>query len=445
MNLHEYMDTLRQQIRCKQARTLVEGEIISHIEDQKAEYEAAGMSAGEAEREAVRQMGDPVQTGMELDRLHRPKIPVAMLMMVIFLTVMGAVMQWIIFLQDGGGGVEFPLRKVLLYNLAGLAVMAAVLFWDYTLIGKYTIAVYIGFLVICVSGSVGLVSFSIRYNLTALFVPVFAGIVYRFRRRGMKGVLESMGLLVLAGTVLIVTGMVSVPGFLQTGFCCLCILTVSILKGWSGGKKAGQMALLWLLPVLTLAAVLLDSLVLGGIFISLPEYQTARLKALLTPKPYESGSGYTMMAARRSVSGFTMAGNRSVPEGTLPGLQNDYIVTSLFSYFGIFMGSLVLLILLSFLLKAFHISLIQKNRAGCLIGFGCGLCMTLRAVSYVAMNFGIGPAMQGHMPFLSYGLSGTLVNAVLTGLILSVFRFTDTAPEPGRWPAESRRTKLMNE
>lgn len=76
MDVSEYIETVTEQIRCKRARVPVAKELQDHLEDQIRDYRAEGMTAQEAETEAVRQMGDAVKTGMELDRLHRPRIEI---------------------------------------------------------------------------------------------------------------------------------------------------------------------------------------------------------------------------------------------------------------------------------------------------------------------------------------------------------------------------------
>ena len=72
--MEEYLKTLLEQIRCKKARNVVEEEIRGHLEEQIEEYQMAGMDPKEAEKAAVLDMGDPVQTGISLDGIHRPRI-----------------------------------------------------------------------------------------------------------------------------------------------------------------------------------------------------------------------------------------------------------------------------------------------------------------------------------------------------------------------------------
>ena len=57
MNRTEYLKSLTEQIRNKNAKTLVLEEITAHIEDQKQAYLLDGMGEDEAEEMAVKEMG----------------------------------------------------------------------------------------------------------------------------------------------------------------------------------------------------------------------------------------------------------------------------------------------------------------------------------------------------------------------------------------------------
>ena len=74
MERHEFLEILTEQIRTKRARPFIAKEIEEHIEDQKMDFMAEGMTDLEAEEAAVREMGDPVEAGVALDRIHRPRM-----------------------------------------------------------------------------------------------------------------------------------------------------------------------------------------------------------------------------------------------------------------------------------------------------------------------------------------------------------------------------------
>lgn len=96
MNMLEYLDTLTSQIRCKKARPAVREEIKSHMEDQIDAYIRNGMSPQSAQTEALRQMGDPVDAGVQLDRIHRPHLEWKLLLMIGCLSLLGLLLQYMI-------------------------------------------------------------------------------------------------------------------------------------------------------------------------------------------------------------------------------------------------------------------------------------------------------------------------------------------------------------
>ena len=92
----KYLDKVLEQIRCKKARPYIAKELESHLEDQITDNIKAGMSKEKAEQEAVRDMGDPVETGVELDRIHRPQIAWKLLILVGLLSVLGIIVHTVI-------------------------------------------------------------------------------------------------------------------------------------------------------------------------------------------------------------------------------------------------------------------------------------------------------------------------------------------------------------
>lgn len=117
MRSEEYLTILTEQIRCRMAREDVRKELLCHIEDQKAAFLSEGMEAAEAEEAAVREMGDPVETGNELDRIHRPKMAWGMIALIAVLSIVGYLAQYLLqekWIAAGGTGM------VMTYMMLGL-------------------------------------------------------------------------------------------------------------------------------------------------------------------------------------------------------------------------------------------------------------------------------------------------------------------------------------
>ena len=197
MRAEEYLTILTDQIRCKMARGAVREEIRCHIEDQTAAFLSEGMEQAEAEEAAVREMGDPVETGNELNRIHRPRMAWGMIGLIAVLSLAGYLIQN--FMQEkwiaaGEGAWSSPYSFV--YILAGLAVMMAACFADYTRIaGRARELLILLYLFLAVSPAVlgtsinGSVSWiylpltggTINLSYVQLItVPVYAAVLYRY-------------------------------------------------------------------------------------------------------------------------------------------------------------------------------------------------------------------------------------------------------------------------
>lgn len=134
----EYLRTIEQQLRYKKAYSEIERELNDHMEDQKQAYLAQGMDEEEAELRAVKEMGDPVVVGEALDKVHRPQTDWSLIAMAVALSLFGIGMQCLIFphMENERIATTYQSRTIL-YNLIGIAVMVAVFFFDYRILGKY--------------------------------------------------------------------------------------------------------------------------------------------------------------------------------------------------------------------------------------------------------------------------------------------------------------------
>ena len=75
-----------------------------------------GMSKEEAEKAAIEDMGSPVETGISLDRIHKPQITWGIIGLVAVISVLGSILQLIMSKQTGyfvGEGAEFLLHTML--------------------------------------------------------------------------------------------------------------------------------------------------------------------------------------------------------------------------------------------------------------------------------------------------------------------------------------------
>ena len=205
--METYLEKLLSQIRCKKARPYIAEEIRDHIECQIADNLSEGMTSEEAEKNAVTDMGDPVEVGISLDRIHKPKIAWKLLVIVGILSLLGILIQQSILRQPGYQELETWRQEVYRYTTEGFGsavaigflLMCVIYFLDYTVIAKYSRfiggAILIlgglrvaGFGGLDVNGIGNWIGFGrLRVAVTSLmmfYVPIYGAIVYNYRRCG---------------------------------------------------------------------------------------------------------------------------------------------------------------------------------------------------------------------------------------------------------------------
>lgn len=252
--MEEYLKTLLKQIRCKKARNLVEEEIRGHLEEQIKENKMAGMDPKEAEKAAVLDMGDPVQTGISLDGIHRPRVSWKLVILVGVISLLSILIQTVIGIsQDPAGGLAGGLNHGM-YVLMGFALMIFVYRLDYSFLGKNVLWITLGFfltllilrsLSMPVNGSYGWIvvggaSFSLR-ALLYLWPPFYGALLYKYYGQGYKGILKSF--LWVLFPVWYAYTFPDISLAFNLFFASMILLSLAVFSGWFQIKKGGP----WLL------------------------------------------------------------------------------------------------------------------------------------------------------------------------------------------------------
>lgn len=434
MTRGEYLSSVEEQIRCRQVKSVIRGELEAHMEDQKEAYILEGKSEEEAELLAVQQMGDPIMTGKELDKIHRPKTDWVLPLLAIGISIVGIVIQCMIFPHmDNVVIQETYARNTMIYNVLGIAVMCVIFFMDYRVIGKYTWQIY-GIYVIALVVGMRIAESQSHYQTLIignigwmLLVPIFAGFVYRFREEKWKGIVKSLAVLVLNWLLLVILiGTYSAAYFFVAMFCCLVTIGASILKGLYQGNKGNQI-IAYLTTVIGIPTVLLcDILWNEGRILGLATYQIERIRAIFHMKEYANMYSYTAMIAKEQIAQASWFGGDGIGlVDRLGSVHSEYVITGVFAFWGIGAAVALLLVIALFLTRAIRLSVSQKNKLGFLLGISTSSMLIVKTICYVCANFGLIPGSSIDMPFLSYGMCNTIMNYVYLGLILAVYRYTN--------------------
>lgn len=431
MTIQEYLQTLSEQIQNRHARQMVCRELQAHMEDQANAYIADGMDGTAAQLEAVRQMGDPVETGIRLNRIHKPKFPAQLLFIALLLTVIGIVMQGMIFSQADNTVISHTyLLRTILYNLTGFAIICGILFFNYTFLIRYSYIFYVIYLILVLSCNYLVRSYGGywlgSYVLWTLYPILFAAMLYRRKGAGVRGILTCylLTLIVFMAHALNPRGIsLFCSGMLETLLLIVVIVAIAIRKGILAPSSKGMyLAAILPIPALILMEGVLILLQGGGWRLE----RLTQILYLLSPDPAGTsgaGSAFTNTALQSSAQGFSLWGNRTLPDALpINDLYSTYVLHSIFSWFGIAFGILTVLLLLVFCCGGLILSLRQSNRIGLLLGTTCSLSIMLRLAVNLLINFGFGIYYTNTIPFFTYGLVSGISNSIFVGLILCVYR-----------------------
>ena len=431
MRMEEYMEKLISQIRCKKARPYIEREIKNHIEEQIAFNKSKGMSDEEAEKNAVMDMGDPIEVGISMDKIHKPQLSLRLLAVVGILSVFGIMVQYSIFqvmkLQpQGQENYGQDLAGFVTSIILGLTIMCGIYFIDYTIIAKYSkiIGLLIIFAGITFCGPYYFLGFRrLRFSVSALmmlYVPIYGGILYKYRDGGKKAFFKAILWMLVPIVLTFRMPNLVVAGILLISM--LVLLTASLIKGWFQMPVKRTIVCLWsgfmVLPMVMLFVMYSCHL--------LADYQVARIRSFFLA----SGDGFYMTSMLRTLcENIPWIGNsgKDVVD-RLPEFNTDYIFSYILNSYGSIAGMVVIAMLAVLVMVIFGASIKQKNELGMMMGFGCGMIFLLNILINLLCTMGVIPPASAFLPFLSVGKSNIILSYALIGMVMSIYRYKDVYP-----------------
>ena len=429
--MEEYLKILMEQIRCKKAHPYIRQEIQGHMEDQIEANLMDGMTDKEAEEAAVKDMGNPVEVGISLDRIHRPAFAWGMVGLMAVISIAAIVIQQILWNQMGENAIGSS--HFMVYTIIGFLLMLLVYYVDYSMIARYSKLIAGLFLGICILGlwkgqtihgftyylQIGGINIPLA-SLLILYVPIYAAVIYKYHGKGYGALIKSLCWMVIPTWIAFRLPSISLAMLLLVSMSV--VLTVALAQDWFRVAKKRVIAALWIceigFPIVSLFCALL--------FGALADYQVARIQAFI----HNSGdANYTTNQLRTILSSSQMVGNsgKDLTE-CLPSFNSDFILSYVFSTYGLLIGTVICCILGVLIVKIFSISFRQKNQLGMCMGCGCGTILLLNTLANVGECMGCLPITQTFLPFFSTGSGNIIVCYVLMGIILSIYRYKNVYP-----------------
>ncbi len=415
--IHAYSKTVCGQMRWKKAHAVVAEEIENHLIDQRNAYMADGADEAAATDKALKQMGDPVTVGAQLDRTHRPKPQWGMLGFISLFLLLGIAFQFVFY---WGSGYRWMLNLFITEGI-GLAIFTGFYFSNFTWVGRYSkIIVSILVVLFCLGFVLERPNILSMYSDAVLLVfPVgFAGMTYSLKGKGYWGIL----LLIAALAVVLLVPVIARARWLRAEcimvtLSSLALLCVAIAKRWFGVK-----------PLKGLMVVVIPSaiaVILLAVFITSDSSRLEWFLSAFNPSYKTLNPESWGWEIKASLAGSQFIGHGVMPDGTYRGAGYGIwtLLTSLIFHFGWISIIPIISLFTLFIVISLRLCLKQKNALALFLSISATTIISFEFIGYVFFNLGFYVLPSVSLPLISQlGDYVFYANMILIGMMLSVFR-----------------------
>jgi cell division protein FtsW (lipid II flippase) len=411
-NLKEHFLTeVMQYIKSREAKKVVHKELSYHLKMSKAEWVSKGSTEEEAEEKSIKQMGSPEELGVHFNKLYRPIFDWKLFGLFIVIISMGILP--IVNVQE-----YYPenlLVKQMAYIVLGIIVSISVMLIDYRKIKK------LGWLFLVIA---------IALQLALCFFPnvILNGISF----------IRILGF-TISGTSLLPFFLVFWAFYLSRErpnlivVVCIYLLTVFLYISLS----SVTVVFIYTIFVLTLffcssikkKAIYTTIGVTIGMVLSFvcifwftaKEYQRVRLIAIFNPDEYAQNAGYMHSVIKNLIKDGGWMGNQKQLDYMVE-MTTDLAFANITYFYGWILSGFLFVLLSLLLYRLIILSTQIKDRFGKQLILGVCSLLFIQFVYNVGMILGLLPIISMSLPFISYGLTPTVMNSLLIGIVLSVYR-----------------------
>jgi rod shape determining protein RodA len=409
-----FLNEVKHYIRSKEAKAFVASELEYHMKQVKMEWVGKGLSEQEAEEKSVSQMGNPAKLGQELNQLHKPRIDWWMISLL-------AITMGLSFLPlfALGDMYEDSLKlKKAFHVILGAAAALVMMLTDYRKLEKRGWIAYAAglFMLVMIIKYPPMIVNGVPYIkigpivIQSLMVLPFMFLAWAAFFNSRK--LKIWQLLILFTLPLLL--LLAVPNLSAVFIYTMMVFS---MMWWSKISRKNAVKI-------TAAGAILSISFVGLAVFTAREYQFARFFGFLDPEKYPDTYGfmYLKLKERFQTAGWFGPSGKSTQ---LPFEHTDYVFVGLTYHYGYIFGLGLLLILSLFAARILYISKQIQDSYGLLLLTGAITLYLVQFVYNVGMVVGFLPITSMSLPFISYGLIPTLLNAFIMGVVLSVYRRKD--------------------
>lgn len=415
MKKKEFLETVMNHIKSKDAEKMVSMELEQHIKSNIDYYLKEGFSNEQAEQKAVEQMGSPLAIGAKFNKIYKPKLDWGLILL--FLAVLGLGTLPLIALKNTYLSLNWSAKA---FGISlGILIVAGLLCLNYkNWERKGWIFFTIGTVILLIASSKGNIYWLLRtingrpyFSIgpfstdTSIVLPLYL-VAWASFFKNHKLKIWLLGILFIV-TLLLFYGTINFPAVI------IYFIMVLSMYLFSGRKH------IFKTTILTGIAGLIGLTVIGQ---RMYPFKKERIYAFLDPQSYASTFGYIPVQIEKMLKEVTW-GFQAIPKnGLIPEPHTDFVFLTLTYSYGWGFSLLLVAVLTIIVIKMALMTAKIKDEFGKLLIIGGLTIYSAQLLYNIGMVFGFLPITTMSFPFISYGIVPILINSLVIGIALSIYR-----------------------
>ncbi|MGE7021073.1 FtsW/RodA/SpoVE family cell cycle protein [Solibacillus cecembensis] len=412
MTISDFLNAVTSFIRSTEVKTHVRQELKLHIEHAKNAWLEKGYTESEAEQKAIAEMGSASQLGKKLNKIHKPKWDwlIISLMALIFLFSFLPLLAS----PDGQYTSSILIEKKIFHIIIGIVLIFGFMWIDYRKLLRFDLYFFAGGMAISLLFLLfpnRIVNGQAFFAIGPIVVQVWTAIPFLliawagfFTRRQWK-------LWQLLALFFISCYPILANPALEAALIYSVVVAVLFLCSHYTKKQ----------KIVLFSSFLLMGGSLLAILISQAEpYQLSRLYGFISPEKDASGAGYLYLLLEQAISEAGWFGANEVL--LIPESHTDFAFVQIVHVYGLVVGLLVASVLLIVAIRSIWIARLIQDPFGKMLIIGGVTLYSSQFIYAILIVLGLVPIIAIPIPFISYGGTSIIINAIVIGMILSVYR-----------------------
>ena len=444
MQIKDFLNSVCEQIKYKPIRESISEELKNHIEEIKENYMQEGLQEELAEGEAIKQMGDSVEIGKKLNKIHRPKLDWKLVLIIGVLICFGFLIAWIKTTNTVTTGEQLNyMLKFMVAFVIGIIASIFIYFFDYTKLKKYskyfyllaTIIIIVTLLFGAHINGIPYLSLGLGVTISAstiaipLYILAFIGFLMNTNQESkIQKILDDNNIKININLVKIIGLSIlslllffiipSKVSILILGSIYLILGTVKIWKTEENRKK--KIFILW-------SIVILLTLLSIFFYIGNAPYTIERIETWFHPENDPQGGGWLGINRNLIIQSAQVFGEAEDMSNALELFDEgtEYAFISILAHYGWIVTGLLIATIILTSIKLIINSIKIKDTYGKMMIIGISCLFILQSVFNVLMNLNLWIESGFELPFVSYGGTGFVMNMLCLALVLSIYRRKD--------------------